>query len=115
MGQTMKINFGDLGMPVFTGRLRGQETRRRLNLDSIRDGDNVEVVIPPETYAVTSSYFLGLFGPSVRSLGLERFQQVFQFKVPDFLTEQLSDWTVRAFRETSDLLSPLSPHGPKQP
>lgn len=104
----MKINFGDLGMPVFTGRMRGQEARRRLKLDSIKDDDIVEVVIPQETYAVTSSYFLGLFGPSVRSLGLERFQQVFQFKVPDFLKEQLSDWIVRAFRETNDLLSPAN-------
>jgi hypothetical protein len=110
MGQTMKINFADLGMPVFTGRIRGQEARRRLKLDSIKDDDTVEVVIPPETYAVTSSYFLGLFGPSVRSLGLERFQQVFQFTVPDFLKEQLADWTARAFRDTNDLLSPSKGH-----
>lgn len=105
MGKTMKIDFKDLGMPVFTGRPRGQEARKRLKLDSVTAEDTVDVVIPEGVYAMTSSYFLGLFGPSVRELGLEQFQRVFRFTAPAFLSEKLSDWTLRAFRDGSDLLT----------
>ena len=104
MGKKMRIEFKDLGMPVFTGRTRGQDARKRLSLDEVTADDSVDVVIPNDIYAVTSSYFLGLFGPSVRALGLEQFQKVFHFSAPGFLNDKLTDWTQRAFRDGTDLL-----------
>lgn len=105
MATTMKIDFRDLGMPVFTGRPRGEQARKRLRLDGVAAGDAVDVIIPNDVYALTSSYFLGLFGPSVRKFGLEEFQRVFRFEAPEFLKDQLSDWTLRALRDGGDLLA----------
>ena len=99
----MKIEFAKLGMPVFTGRDRGENARKALKLDDVTVADSVDVVIPEDVYTVTSSYFLGLFGPSIRSLGLEKFQEVFHFSVPDFLRERVSEWSLRAVREKRDL------------
>lgn len=109
MGQKMKIDFEKLGMPVFTGRQRAQEVRSKLKLDNVTSADQVDVVIPEGVYAITSSYFLGLFGPSIRDLGLETFQKVFRFQAPDFISEKVNDWCLRAFRDRGDLFE-RNPH-----
>lgn len=103
MATSMKIEFAKMGGPVFTGRDRGEDTRKKLRLDNIKAGDDVEVVIPDDVYTVTSSYFLGLFGPSIRDLGLEGFQRVFHFIAPDFIKEKVDEWSLRAVRERGDL------------
>jgi hypothetical protein len=103
MGKNMKIDFAKMGGPVFTGRDRGEDTRKRLNLDDVKPGDEVDVVIPEDVYTVTSSYFLGLFGKSIRDLGLEAFHQVFHFDVPVFLKDRVEEWSLRAVRERRDL------------
>lgn len=100
----MKINFADLGMPVFTGRSRGEESRRRIGLDNLPDGEVVDVVIPEEVYTITSSYFLGLFGPSVRKAGSrEKFLEKFRFNAPPHIQEKLGDLVTRALREDQGL------------
>ncbi|AIF48203.1 hypothetical protein [Dyella japonica] len=99
----MVIDFENLGMPVFTGRDRGQKARHDLKLDSLAAGEVVQVRIPEETYAVTSSYFLGLFGPSVRELGGEGFEKQFQFSGPDFILSKIPDWIQRALRDKRDI------------
>lgn len=103
MGKKMKIDFATLGMPVFTGRQRAQEVRAKLKLDTVAADDQVDVIIPDTVYAITSSYFLGLFGKSIRDLGLEKFQTVFRFQAPDFIKEKVNDWCLRAFRDRGDL------------
>jgi hypothetical protein len=99
----MVIDFSKLGMPVFTGRDRGQKARKELKLDELPLDEVVEVLIPDDTYAVTSSYFLGLFGPSVRELGGEGFERQFQFKGPDFIVSKIQDWVMRALRDKRDI------------
>jgi len=99
----MIIDFKDLGMPVFTGRERGQQARIDLKLDQLAANEVVEVRIPEDTYAVTSSFFLGLFGPSVRTLGGEGFARQFQFTGPAFITGKVSDWVLRALRDKRDI------------
>lgn len=100
----MKIDFNELGMPVFTGRSRGSESRKRLGLDSLPPGEHVEVIIPSEVYTITSSYFLGLFGPSVREAGSrEKFLERFSFKAPPHIGDKLGDLVTRALREQQDL------------
>ena len=103
MGQRMYIDFSKLGGPVFTGRDRGEDTRRQLKLDSVSGDDDVQVVIPETVYTVTSSYFLGLLGKSIRDMGLEGFQRVFKFRAPDFLKSRVDEWSMRAVRERRDL------------
>lgn len=100
----MRIDFGQLGMPVFTGRSRGAESRKRLGLDRLSPGEHVVVVIPEGVYTITSSYFLGLFGPSVRALGSrEKFLEKFSFQAPPHIEEKLGDLITRALREQQDL------------
>lgn len=99
----MIIDFANLGMPVFTGRDRGQKARLDLGLDQLAPNELVKVVIPENTYAVTSSFFLGLFGPSVRSLGGEGFQEKFKFEGPAFICDKVPDWIMRALRDKRDI------------
>ena len=101
----MNIKFQDLGMPVFTGRERGEKARKVLKLDSVTENDRVNVVIPDGVYTVTSSYFLGLFGKSIRDLGLEKFSSVFKFESPDFLKDSIAEWSFRAVRDRRDLFT----------
>lgn len=61
------INFSEFNGPVYVGRDRGLEARIKSNLDEI-DKDTtkkVDVIIPENAYTVTSSFFLGMFGPSI--------------------------------------------------
>ncbi len=96
----MKIDFRELGMPVFTGRSRGEQARKRIGLDKFANNEVVDVIIPDEVYTVTSSYFLGLFAPSVKALGgREKFLEVFNFSGPDFILAKLDDWIERALRD----------------
>ena len=65
------IDFGRIEGPVYTGRDRGASLRRDLDVDAM-DSTNapVEVRIPKSTYTISSSFFLGLFGPSVVRAGI---------------------------------------------
>jgi len=99
----MIIDFANLGMPVFTGRDRGQKARQDLGLDKLPIDEIVRVIIPEDTYAVTSSFFLGLFGASVRELGGEGFEKKFQFEGPAFICGKVPDWIMRALRDKRDI------------
>lgn len=84
---TMTVDLKRLAGPVFSGRDRGIAARREFQLDSSEDlSDSVEVLLPDNTYTVTSSFFLGLFGDSVRKCGsLSQFEKKYHFKGPSFL------------------------------
>jgi len=84
------IEFAKLGGPVYIGRPRGEAARKKLNLDDIdRDGSvTVEVIIPADTYSINSSYFLGLFGDSIRAAGSrEAFLKKYIFKCEEVIRE----------------------------
>lgn len=101
----MIIDFEKLGMPVFTGRPRGEDARRKLGLDLVdQGGGTVEVIIPQDIYTLTSSYFLGLFGPSVRKYGRKsEFLEHYRFKAPPRVSERLDEWVDRALRDKGAL------------
>lgn len=100
----MRIDFQQFGGPVFTGRDRGEAARKKLKLDRVKIGDTVTVEIPSTTYTVTSSFFLGLFGKSIRDLGLDSFKTIFKFNMPSFLSESVEEWLYRAARDRSNML-----------
>jgi hypothetical protein len=97
----MSIEFEKLGMPVFTGRPRGVALRKKLKLDSVDEvGERVSVDIPEDVYTVTSSFFLGLFGPSVRHYGSKNdFLCHYSFKAPERVASRLDEWVDRALRD----------------
>jgi hypothetical protein len=69
---------------VFAGRDRGREVRRAANLDVLdQDPERVEVRIPTNTFAVNSSFFLAMFGKSIRDLKEAGFRSKYFFTGKD--------------------------------
>ena len=85
------IDFSRLGGPVYVGRANGAQARQRLKIDALDAEDGtVRVLIPDQTYAVNSSFFLGLFGPSlVRFDSREAFLNHYDFQAPEHVLETL--------------------------
>jgi hypothetical protein len=83
----LTVDLSQVLGPVYSGRDRGEALREKYGLDSKEDAaDVVHVVIPGTTYTVSSSFFLGLFGPSVRKCGtVDKFEKKFTFRGPEFL------------------------------
>jgi hypothetical protein len=66
---------------VFAGRERGKHWRSEFRLDELDSAnDSVRVVIPADVIAVNISFFLSMFGKSVRSLGKEGFREHYEFE-----------------------------------
>ena len=107
MSNEIVIDFSKLGGPLYTGRDRGEEVRKRFDLDTIDSSNiSVNVVIPENTYSITSSFFLGLFGDSIRDCGeVDNFFKTFKFNAPDLMIEKFTDYAKRALREKKPLFS----------
>ena len=84
---TLKVDLTSVSGPVYSGRDRGEALRAKYGMDAKEDGaDIVDVVIPASTYTVSSSFFLGLLGPSVRKCGsVDLFEKKYRFTAPEFL------------------------------
>jgi hypothetical protein len=87
MSTSSVVDLRKIEGPVYTGRDRGEALRVKFEMDKLdKQAEVVEVVIPDSTYTVSSSFFLGLFGPSVRICGsVGEFKAKFRFKAPEFL------------------------------
>jgi uncharacterized protein YggL (DUF469 family) len=94
------IDFSKYNGPVYTGRERGARLRKELALDSFDEsGAVVNVSIPENTYTVTSSFFLGLFGPSVVKAGSkDKFYGQYHFELPAFLKPDVDGYIARALQ-----------------
>ena len=69
---------------LFTGRPQGESARKELNLDSRdQNEDKILVKIPPGTSSINPSFFLGLFFPSIKNLGLKKFEEKYTFVIED--------------------------------
>jgi hypothetical protein len=100
MAPNMTIDFRDIEGPIYSGRPRGESLRLKYHLDEIdHSTDTVAVTVPASTYSVTSSFFLGLFGPSVLAAGSrEAFFQKFKFSAKPALMDAFTDYAGRALQ-----------------
>jgi len=101
------IDLGKYVGPIFTGRSRGEAVRKDFDLNKLDNIPNVSFIvkIPPDTFALNSSFFLGLFGPSVRTLGSrDRFLTRFKFQNPDHISEFIESGVERALQERQSLI-----------
>ncbi len=90
-------------MRVFAGRDRGRAVRNAAQLDAVDQADaTVEVRVPDDVYSINSSFFLGMFGKSVRNLGAEEFRRRYHF-----VGEDLHEFVEEGIREALDTSSPL--------
>lgn len=80
------------GKQVLSGRDKGEKLRETLKLDMIDiNNEQVKIIIPKEVYAFNSSYFLGLFGKSVRLLGKQKFESKYLFDSNDIVRMNIID------------------------
>ncbi|KPZ73475.1 hypothetical protein AN944_00059 [Shewanella sp. P1-14-1] len=65
------INFEKLGGRVYVGRPDGVLARKYFKIDEYEQEKNfpVEIFFPDNARTLTSSFFLGMFGNSVRTAG----------------------------------------------
>lgn len=99
----MKIELSQ-NILVYTGRSHGSEDRKRFGL-KVQDGvaEIVPVIVPDSVYTMTSSYFLGLFGESIRELGRDGFLRKYPVTSPPHVARKIEDWISRALREKKGL------------
>ena len=65
---------------VFAGRERGKHWRSQFRLDDLdKAPEAIEVLIPADIIAVNISFFLSMFGESVRELGTQGFREHYKF------------------------------------
>lgn len=87
---------------VYSGRDRGEAARRKFGLARLDASDEaVTVVIPPDTYSMNMSFFLGMFGDSIRKLGREGFLQKYEFECKDVHRASIQDGVDRALKEST--------------
>ena len=105
MQNPLEINFRDLGGPVYIGRPKGEATRKKFRLDEIdRSETQVIIEIPDDIYSINSSYFLGMFGPSIKFAGSrEAFLKKFKFSASDAILSKIDKYIVRALHEQGSL------------
>jgi len=89
---------------VFSGRERGRHWRREFGLDELDHNDTQVVVsIPEDILSINLSFFLSLFGESVRFLGPEDFRQKYRFKCDPSLEPLIELGIVQALKRSSAL------------
>ncbi|WP_296378156.1 hypothetical protein [Winogradskyella sp.] len=76
-----------------TGRPQGKDVRTELKLDLIeKDYSGIRVMIPLGTTSFNPSFFLGLFYPSIKSLGdIDSFKTKFSFSFNENESEILKE------------------------
>jgi hypothetical protein len=90
---------------VYSGRPRGRLVRKELKLDTLdKDNSIYEFLIPLDTFSVNTSFFLGLFGESVRSLSENGFRSKYLFpNAKESILKNINSGIERALKEKSVL------------
>jgi hypothetical protein len=65
---------------VLAGKDYGQSCRLETSLDNLSPRERVVVVVPDEVFAVTTSFFEGLFGYDIADRGVTGFRESFSFE-----------------------------------
>lgn len=77
---------------VLSGREKGKKLREDLKLDEKdKTETSIGIEIPKEVYALNSSYFLGLFGASVRKFGKDKFLEKYRFSCTHIIMLNILD------------------------
>lgn len=101
MNDIVTIDFSKIEGPVYTGRNRGERLRIAYGIDALDSKSiKVHVLIPEATYSISSSFFLGMFGPSVVQSGSkDAFYKRFEFVADEFLKTVIDGHVSRALQD----------------
>lgn len=99
---------GGSGSTTFSGRKEGREVRRVHQVDSL-DGDNRLYIVkmPSNTSSFNPSFFLGLFFPSIKKLGMDEFKRKYEFcydNLYEVLRPIIRDNIIECFRRANNEL-----------
>ncbi len=99
------IVLGETGCKVLSGRSLGAKDRIKFSLDKL-DVSPVQVYIkiPYEMYSVNSSYFLALFGKSIRTLGKDGFLSKYKFECTNIIRQQCIEQGILDALKTTSIL-----------
>ena len=91
---------------VLSGRPKGEELRRKLDLAGKEtQADVIKIIVPQHVVSLNSSFFLGLFTDSVRRFGEEGFRSKYCFECRPILMRDIEAGIHQA-HNTSNPLSP---------
>jgi len=96
-------NYSTPGAIFLSGRPKGEGIRNEIGLDRVDTSETVIVEIPDSIISLNSSFFLGLFGPSVRKLGPEEFRRRFSFNGPAAIYRDIDDGVRQALKDSNPL------------
>lgn len=92
------------GSKVLSGRDIGSMWRKNFLLDSLDKSDeSIQINVPEDLYSINISFFLGLFGKSIRTLGAKKFKEKYTFVCDEFLMKNIDKYIDKALR-TSNIL-----------
>lgn len=91
-------------LKVLAGRENGKRMRISLGInEEDLKGDPVQVIVAKDMFSLTSSYFLGLFGNSVRKLGEEGFRKKYVFECADTIRKNIEYGISDALKQSNVL------------
>lgn len=94
------------GIRNISGKARGESARKHFGLDRFdEDDEEVTVVFPDSLYAISSSFFLGLFSLSIKRLGETRFLRKYHFVADENIQRQIRHGIQRATMSRDSLVS----------
>jgi hypothetical protein len=89
---------------VFSGRESANDVRKKLNLDEEDKKSRILTIqIPEDTFSINASYFLELFGASVRTLGEKKFREKYVFICTNIIRRSIDDGIERALKSSNIL------------
>lgn len=83
----VEINFADLGaIHNLVGEEEGKNARRRFRLDEIEaSGGRAVFIIPKDVFAVSHSFWSGLFSDTITKYGRVGFHVRYKFRAPSMI------------------------------
>ena len=88
-----------------SGKDRGLSARQEFGMDELdRGAETVDVRIPEYVYAVSTSFFCGMFGDSYEALGREGLLEKYRFQMPGELWSQIDQGLERCSYEFEPLM-----------
>jgi hypothetical protein len=92
------VDLTPLGGRVYVGRPNGSKARAHFKLESHEDNGDypIKILFPENAQTITSSFFLGMFGSSVRKAGskeefLKRFEFLASMRIKNEIDDGIND------------------------
>ena len=104
--QTSSLDLSTIEPPLFVSRQKGIACRQKHDLDKLDHQINpIRIIFPKNTYTLSSGFFLGLFGKSIRQIGnRKRFLAHYIFTGPTHIISKINKFTHAALRNKKPLL-----------